>query len=116
MNDTSNGLYNLFIWLWSIWSNLRLLGLSNGSGLFSNWGGGGARRGSIGGNGVQPKVRDITERFLEAARGTTHSSWMGQVKKADDSGIELKTGELVQDPNFTLLEAVGALEVSGENL
>jgi hypothetical protein len=27
-------------------------------------------------------------------------------------GIELKIGELVQDPNFTLLEAVGALEVS----
>lgn len=83
--NSPNGLYYYFYWLWT---NLGLVGtLSNGSGLFTGWGGngagvgerggvGGGRRGSNAGNaGGQTKVRDITEKFMEAAKGTALFLW-----------------------------------------
>lgn len=62
---------------------------------------------------LQPSdgFRDITKEFFELSESARSSSlilgWL-----ADGCGwAELEVGELVQEPYFTLLQAVGALEV-----
>lgn len=59
--------------------------------------------------------RDITAEFFEASESTLHC--LRYIRLSTDAVIlELNVGQLVKDPYFTLLQAVGALEACIQSL